>query len=49
MRSCSLGHKLNGFPTFLDALTEFCNKEACDGHSDTCFGLPCHSGLCVCQ
>uniref|UniRef100_A0A7E4W1U9 Chondroitin proteoglycan 3 n=1 Tax=Panagrellus redivivus TaxID=6233 RepID=A0A7E4W1U9_PANRE len=45
---CIAGFKVNGFPTFIDALRGLCNNKDCDGKVDTCYGLPCTSGRCVC-
>jgi len=48
--SCEEGFKANGFASFLDTLREFCNAKDCnaDNSDKQCFGLPCHSGRCVC-
>ncbi len=40
--------KENGFPSYVKALTTFCNIRECDGEKDVCFGLPCRNGVCVC-
>uniref|UniRef100_A0AC34R6J5 Uncharacterized protein n=1 Tax=Panagrolaimus sp. JU765 TaxID=591449 RepID=A0AC34R6J5_9BILA len=45
---CFSAYKANGFPLFIDALRGLCNVKECDAKTDTCFGLPCNSGRCVC-
>ena len=45
---CIEGYKANGFAHFTDALSKLCNVKECSGDGDECFGLPCHSGRCIC-
>ncbi|VDK65602.1 unnamed protein product [Anisakis simplex] len=46
--NCFEGYKKNGFETFFDALNKFCGVKKCTQKSDSCFGLPCKPGFCVC-
>jgi hypothetical protein len=47
---CQEGFKAAGFPQFFQAFQELCNVKSCSAENSTqsCFGLPCHSGRCVC-
>uniref|UniRef100_A0A0N4ZLA0 SSD domain-containing protein n=1 Tax=Parastrongyloides trichosuri TaxID=131310 RepID=A0A0N4ZLA0_PARTI len=45
---CQEAHKKFGFEYYIDTLTKFCNKQTCNGKSDSCNGLPCSSGRCYC-
>jgi len=47
--NCIEGYQANGYPKFIDALRTLCNVKECDRNSsDSCLGLPCNSGRCVC-
>ncbi|VDM97518.1 unnamed protein product [Thelazia callipaeda] len=37
-----------GFANTVDAWFKLCNQVACYKDSDTCFGLPCNTGTCIC-
>uniref|UniRef100_A0AAF5DMA1 EGF-like domain-containing protein n=1 Tax=Strongyloides stercoralis TaxID=6248 RepID=A0AAF5DMA1_STRER len=45
---CQKAHSMYGFPKYIDVLNNFCHKRKCDGKIDTCNGLPCYSGICIC-
>jgi len=46
--NCLKGFQANGFATRLAATQNLCNKKSCDRSQDTCFGLPCRFGRCIC-
>uniref|UniRef100_A0A0K0G2J4 FAS1 domain-containing protein n=1 Tax=Strongyloides venezuelensis TaxID=75913 RepID=A0A0K0G2J4_STRVS len=45
---CQKAHSAFGFPQLIDTLTKFCHKRKCSGEPDSCNGLPCYSGVCMC-
>ncbi|KAK0409714.1 hypothetical protein QR680_004707 [Steinernema hermaphroditum] len=47
---CYGAYKKNGLKSFGQALLNFCGIQKCtaDGE-DTCFGLPCQAGKCICN
>uniref|UniRef100_A0A0M3I2J0 Chondroitin proteoglycan 3 n=1 Tax=Ascaris lumbricoides TaxID=6252 RepID=A0A0M3I2J0_ASCLU len=45
---CDLGFKANGFKSIFNALTDMCNVKDCMPNGESCFGLPCNNGICVC-
>ncbi|KHN73077.1 Chondroitin proteoglycan 3 [Toxocara canis] len=46
---CDSGFKSNGFESHFDAMMKFCSQADCTpNNSSSCFGLPCHSGICSC-
>ncbi|VDM48042.1 unnamed protein product [Toxocara canis] len=45
---CELGFKTHTIGSFFDALVSVCNVRDCVPNTDSCFGLPCNSGICAC-
>ncbi|MFH4982749.1 hypothetical protein AB6A40_009458 [Gnathostoma spinigerum] len=45
---CNQGFVENGYTSSFDALFRFCNIQKCGSSNDTCLGLPCNKGTCLC-
>ncbi|VDM29978.1 unnamed protein product [Toxocara canis] len=45
---CELGFRVNAINTYFDALMNVCNVKDCVANTNSCFGLPCNSGICAC-
>ncbi|VDM47651.1 unnamed protein product [Toxocara canis] len=45
---CERGFRANGFTTVFDAARLLCNVKDCTPGTDSCYGLPCNAGFCVC-
>ncbi|VDL79911.1 unnamed protein product [Nippostrongylus brasiliensis] len=48
--NCTAGYLAAGFSSLSDALINFCDVKECtkENAKETCFGLPCQAGNCVC-
>uniref|UniRef100_A0A0N5AA17 EGF-like domain-containing protein n=1 Tax=Syphacia muris TaxID=451379 RepID=A0A0N5AA17_9BILA len=46
--NCTKGLMAHGFRSYEEAREQVCNKAFCVPSTESCFGLPCNSGLCDC-